>query len=313
MKTALIIGVTGNFGSEMGLALKSQNWNVKALMRDASKAPEWLNPRNVVQGSARDEKAVNKACEGVDLIVYAANPKYHRWHQEALQMLEPVVRAAEVNKLSLLFPGNVYNFAPSNRLINEASAMAPPSDKGEVRIAMEQRLKKASKQGAKVTIVRAGDFLGPRTHMSWVDFMAKKKGDQMTFSVMHSTDHTHYWTYLPDLCANAALLVEEEGTEFEVFHDPGLALKTADWQQAFKDNGQLLKIKDFPWWFFKALSLFSPILREVMKMRYLWRDSVVMDGSKMTEVLGARIQQTPLADVVDQLFLTQKETKVQMA
>lgn len=312
MKTALIIGVTGNFGNEMALALKAQNWNVKALMRDVSKAPEWMEPKNAIQGSARDDVAVKRACEGVDLIVYAANPQYHRWHEEALQMLEPVARIAEINKLSLLFPGNVYNFAPEAGRIKEVSSMAPPTDKGEVRVAMEQRLKEASKLGAKVTIVRAGDFLGPRTHMSWVDFIAKQKNGQMTFSMPHTAEHTHYWTFLPDLCANAALLVEQERSDFEVFHDPGLALQTSDWQQAFKDNAQILKVKGFPWWFFKVVSPFNPMLREVLKMQYLWRDNVVLDGTKMKEVLGSRLEQTSLAEVVEQLFLSQKQGAAQL-
>ena len=105
--------------------------------------------------------------------------------------------------------------------------------------------------------------------------------------------------------ANTALLVDLQISEYEVFHDPGLALKTADWQQAFKDNGQTLKVKSFPWWFFKVVSPFNPMLREVLKMRYLWRDNVVLDGTKMKTLLGHKMEHTALAVVVEQLFLNQ--------
>jgi nucleoside-diphosphate-sugar epimerase len=247
------------------------------------------------------------------MIVYAANPQYHRWHEDALQMLEPTAKVAEARQLKILFPGNVYNFAPQAKAIGEGALMNPPTDKGEIRVAMEQRLKQAATNGASVLIVRAGDFLGPNMHMSWLDFIAKPKNRKLTMSMPHPEHHVHYWSYLPDLCANAELLVGKLESNFEIYHDPGLALTTDDWLKAFRECGVVVKVKSFPWWFFKVVSPFNPVLREVLKMKYLWLDTLVLDGSKMRKALGEQIHATPLTSIIEQVLIDVPDGKVLQA
>ncbi len=294
MKTALVIGVTGNFGREMAIALAASGWAVKALMRYPSNRPSGIPLVEVVKGSASVKVDVEQAVQDCELIVYAANPKYHRWPQEAMAMLEPVAQVAEQRKLRLLFPGNVYNFNPQEQPVTEATAMQPPSAKGAIRVQMETRLKQASENGAQVTIMRAGDFLGGGMHMSWLDFMLKGKHGHYSLAMPHDTKHVHFWTYLPDLCANAATLLNEPVTDFDVWHDPGFALTTADWQQAFAQLKVEATIKRFPWWAFMFIAPFNPMIKEVQKMRYLWQQPVVLDGTKMRAALGERRQETGL-------------------
>ncbi len=303
MKTALIIGINGNFGAQMALALREQGWAIRALMRDPAKAPAWLNSEFVIRGNAQDDSAVLQAAQGVDLLVYAANPPYHRWPQEAMAMLEPAVKAAEQLKLQLLFPGNVYVYVPQAAPIDEQVSMNPPTDKGLIRQQMERRLHQASERGARVLIVRAGDFIGPNTAMSWVDLMTSVKGKKVTLRLPHDDQHVHYYSYLPDLCANTARLLDEPLEDWAVFHDPGLALGKADWQVAFRELGVTFKITSFPWWGLRLASVFSPLLREVMKMRYLWQQPVIMNGAKMTHQLGNALQATALPQVIKQTLL----------
>ena len=83
MKTALIIGITGSFGSQMSLAMIAQGWNVKALMRDTSKAPDYLDKLDVIEGNINIKDDVLIAAQQADILVYAVSPAYHRWHLEA--------------------------------------------------------------------------------------------------------------------------------------------------------------------------------------------------------------------------------------
>lgn len=303
MKTALIIGINGNFGAQMALALREQGWSIRALMRDPAKAPGWLEAKAIVKGSAQDEAAVSGAAKGVDLLVYAANPPYHRWPQEAMAMLEPAVKAAEQLKLQLVFPGNVYVYAPQAAPIDEQVSMSPPTEKGVIRQRMEQRLQQATERGARVLVVRAGDFIGPNTTMTWLDLMTSVKGKKVTLKLPHDGQHVHYYSYLPDLCTNAAQLLNEPLQDWEVFHDPGLALSKADWQSAFQQLGVPLKVSVFPWWALKLAALFSPLLREVIKMRYLWQQPVVMNGDKLIQRLGSNRQSTALPVIIRQALL----------
>lgn len=298
MKTALILGISGNFGAQMAMALHGENWQIRALVRDKSKAPNWVSSENVWVGDASDEKAVEQAAAGVDLIVYGVNPTFDRWPQDALRLLEPSVRVAEKHNLRLLFPGNVYNFAPSSEPITEDTSMSPVTEKGVIRVNMEQRLRLASQQGASITIVRAGDYIGPKTQLGWLDAILKQKQDRATMQFPHDEQHVHFWCYLPDFCANTAKLMSLPQSHFEVWHDEGLTLSQKDWQQAFLANGQLLKTTRFSWWLLKVIGLFKPVIGEVVKMRYLWQQPVILSGKKMRKALGDNFQSTPLSEIL---------------
>ncbi|MEJ2043798.1 MAG: epimerase [Reinekea sp.] len=307
MKTALIIAINGNFGYQMALALRDAGWQIKAILRDAAKAPKWLAPKQVFQGSASDEKLVASAANDVDLIVYAANPPYHQWPQLALSMLEPTIRIAIKKRLHILFPGNVYNFAPQDRPISETGTEAPPTDKGAIRVQMEQRLKAAAQNGAKVTIIRAGDYMGPNANTTWLHHIVKHSRHSLTLSLPHGEEHLHFWSYLPDVCANTVKLLEQSENAFEVYHDTGFALTADDWKRALASSNQRVRFKRLPWWLYSTIAPFSPLLREVLKMRYLWRETVVLDGSKMKQALGQHMQQTEFAEVLSALSLTEKK------
>ena len=301
MKTALILGITGNFGLQMALALKAQGWRIKALLRDEAKAPQWLEKENRIVGDANEKAKVMAAASGVDLIVYGLTPAYHRWHIEALALLEPSVATAEKLGIRLLFPGNVYNFSPSESRISESQVMKPVTEKGAIRVAMEARLRNASEHGAKVTIVRAGDFLGPNAHMTWMDTVLKEKNGKVKMAFPHDDSHVHYWSYLPDLCANTAKIIELPQGPFEVWHDPGLALTRADWQKAFAANGLTLKASNFSWWSLKIIAPVMPLVKEVMKMKYLWQQPVVLDGGKMKRALDDQYSATDLTAILPQI------------
>lgn len=219
-----------------------------------------------------------------------------------MQLLEPCLQAAEILGLRVLFPGNVYNYQPQQMLIDEDNEQTSTTDKGVIRQKMEQRLFKASQQGAKVMIIRAGDFIGPDMRLSWTEHMLKQKQNHWQVSMPHNNNHTHFWSYLPDICANATLLLEQAELDFEVWHDCGLALKTSDWQQAFNANGMQTKITDFPWVIFKVIALFSAELRAVIKMRYLWQEHVVLNGQKMKNKLTEKWVYTPFKDILAKII-----------
>lgn len=299
MKKALIIGINGNFGSEMSKALLNRGWQLKVLLRDPAKKPHWLpESSSVIAGAAEDEQLVAEAAKNTDLIVYAANPPYHLWRQLAMKTLEPSVKAAEQYGIRLLFPGNVYAFAPSESPINENTPMQPPTDKGEIRQRMENRLLQASKQGAKVLIVRAGDFISPDSADTWFSRIIKKHRSGIKLALPHNSQHVHFWCYLPDLCTNSAELLDSPLPDLQVLHDPGLRLDKSDWLEACHRLGLPVKVSAFPWWFISLAALFSPLLREVNKMRYLWQQPVLLDGREWQKQQNGKLQHTPFDQIL---------------
>ena len=62
----------------------------------------------------------------------------------------------------------------------------------------------------------------------------------------------------------------------------GLQMKAA----AEAASGRRLTLKGVPWTLLRAAGLFSPMMREIVKMSYLWRTPHSLDGSKLERTVG---------------------------
>src|SRR4051812_1153990 len=165
-RTALIIGATGSFGGHAAAALAKRGWRLRALARDpkAAKAKAGQRmPIEWVRGDAMNAADVVAAAEGCAVIVHGANPPgYKNWRGLAVPMLQATIAAAIAHKARIVFPGNVYNYAPdAGPAIAEGALQAPVTRKGKIRVEMEEMLRAATDQGARTLVIRAGDFFGP--------------------------------------------------------------------------------------------------------------------------------------------------------
>ncbi len=229
-RTALIIGATGGFGGETARALLVHGWQVRALARNpraAAQANAGLAAIDWAKGDAMKTADVVAAAQGVDLVVHAANPPgYRNWKGTALPMLESSIAAAKAAGVRLAFPGTIYNFGPDAfPLVSETSPQNPKTRKGAIRVAMEQRLKEAAaREGLRVLIVRAGDFIGSRGGNNWFSQGLVKPGKpfrSVTYPGVRKVGHA--WAWLPDLAEATVRLVERESdlAAFDVFHFGG--------------------------------------------------------------------------------------------
>ena len=166
------------------------------------------------------------AAEGADVVVHAVNPPgYRNWRGLALPMLESSIAAAKAAGARLVLPGTVYNFGPDAfPLPHRALPQNPLTRKGKIRVAMEQRLEAASRDGVRTLIVRAGDFFGPRAGNSWfARAWSSRASPSAPSCIRASRDVGHAWAYLPDLATTIARLLEREAelADFDVFHFGG--------------------------------------------------------------------------------------------
>jgi nucleoside-diphosphate-sugar epimerase len=303
-RSALIIGATGGIGSETARALLASGFRVRALARDPEQArrslPE-LAAIEWVSGDAMTTDDVVRAAAGVSVVVHAANPKnYRNWAGTVLPMLESSIAAAKAAGARLVLPGTVYNFGPNAPVtVDESTSQEPVTRKGKIRVAMEQRLRAASREGMRVLIVRAGDFFGPRGKSNWFTQGLVKPGRALR-SVVYPGRHDagHSWAYLPDLARTIVKLVERDaelGT-FEVFHFRGhtfeRGVELAEATRAAAGVPQA-PIRRFPWFVIYLLAPFVETFREMIEMRYLWQSSLLLDNQKLVRFLGEE-PHTPL-------------------
>ena len=92
---------------------------------------------------------------------------------------------------------------------------------------------------------------------------------------------------------------EPDLARFDVFHMQGHV--DADGRQMAESvrrvTGGGARVRPFPWTLVMAASPFVTFLRELLEMRYLWREPLRLDNGKLTAFLGQE-PHTPLDEAV---------------
>jgi nucleoside-diphosphate-sugar epimerase len=248
-----------------------------------------------IKGDAMQLSDVLEAARGTTLIVHAANPpNYRNWRGLALPMLDNTIAAAKAGNARILLPATIYNFAEdAPQILTENSPQNPRSRKGQVRVEMELKLQKASLNGVRSIIVRAGDFFGPGAGSSWLT-RGMTSSSPLLRSVFYPgpANTGHSWAYLPDLAETMVRLIECERPmdAFEVVHFRG------HWFERGVGLAELVcrvrktsfeRIKPFPWWLIKLASPFVGVFHEMLEMRYLWQVPLQLDNEKLRALIGA--------------------------
>lgn len=301
---ALVLGATGSIGGEVARALLARGWRVRGLNRQSDRAPakgpdglEW------VLGDAMNPADVVAAATGAQIIFHGASPAgYAGWAKLVPVMLESTIAAARASGARIVFPGNVYNFGPEVwSRIDETSPQNPKTRKGAIRVELERRLEAVSKEGVRSLIVRAGDFFGPRTASSWLTEGWVAKGKPIkALTLPGPPDITHAWAYLPDFAETIVQLVEREVglPAFSSFNHRGHQITGVEMADALdRVAGRKLPRKTLPWFAMAMVSPFVEMLREMLEMRYLWDNEVLMDNAKLVKTLGYE-PHTPLDDAL---------------
>ncbi len=285
MQTVLVLGANGHLGTAAVHAFAQAGWRVLALARQAM---PFAGVQNVtcLQCDALDTDQVLHLAGKVDVIVNGLSPNYAKWDTLLPPMTAAVIRLAQASHALLMIPGNVYNFGRElPAVLTENTPFVANTTKGAQRIAMEHSI--ATANGVQTVVIRAGDFLG--SNGTWLDLAIGKSLHNNIVTQMGPSDLPHAWAYLPDLAqvfVRVAAQREQLG-KFTQLHYEGITATGAQMQQALQEvTGRPLQAKAMAWWLWRGLALFVPVLREVIKMRYLWQRPHRLDGSKLKALLG---------------------------
>ncbi|TIQ39908.1 MAG: NAD-dependent epimerase/dehydratase family protein, partial [Mesorhizobium sp.] len=199
MTKIAILGANGRLGRVVAKAFIDAGYDVRAITRSGN-IPTELTGATAVAGDGLDREALIRATEGVDIIFNGLNPIYTDWGK-CLPMAENVMAACRANDALHLAPGSVYNYgSPMPAVITEDTPFHPTTEKGRIRVAMEDLFRREAEAGRVRTILlRAGDFFGGAGTGSWFDLMVAAKMDKGVYTAPGPADLVHEWAYLPDL------------------------------------------------------------------------------------------------------------------
>ncbi|MEK6351498.1 MAG: NAD-dependent epimerase/dehydratase family protein [Burkholderia cenocepacia] len=306
-RQALVLGASGGIGGEAARQLRDAGWQVRALKRGLDAEVVERDGIAWVCGDALDRDAVVRAARGCSVIVHAVNPPgYRNWATQVLPMIDNTIAAARAAQATVVLPGTVYNFgADAFPVLREDAPQHPATRKGAIRVELERRLQDASAHGVPAIVVRAGDFFGPQLGNSWFSQGLVKAGRPVAAISVPSRGVGHQWSYVPDVARVMVELIERRETlePFARFHlgghwdEDGMQMALAV-QRVAQRHGMRPALRDFPWWLVYVAAPFVTTLRELLEMRYLWREPIRMDNARVTAVLG-REPVTPLDTAVE--------------
>jgi len=296
-KLALVLGATGGIGGEVARQLIEAGWQVRALHRRAAQMARAGDGIDWQQGDAMDRSSVMQAARGCAVIVHAVNPPgYRNWAKLVLPMIGNTIAAAQAEGATIVLPGTVYNYGPDAfPMLVEHQPQRPRTRKGAIRVALEQRLEAAAAQGVRSIVVRAGDFFGPRlTGNSWFSQGLVQAGRPVKVVRRPGLPGVgHQWAYVPDVARTMVTLIERRASlaPFSTFHfgghwdADGTQMAEAICRVVRRHDGQPRQ-RRFPWLLVYAAAPFVTTLREMLEMRYLWREPIRLDNARLVALLG---------------------------
>jgi nucleoside-diphosphate-sugar epimerase len=283
-----ILGINGHIGHHSAVAFAAAGWKVTGFGR-SNRTP--LSGVKFLAGDADSLADLQKAVEDADVVINALNLPYHQWDKGRMEaQTARVIEAMGTTGKTLMYPGNIYNFAATDRVITPDTIQHPETPRGAIRVRSEALLKAAAERGdIQILIVRAGDF-----------FAAGNKGDYFEQGIMREAkkhkiaypgplDIGHSWAYLPDLGRAFEKLAwhRKDLGRNETFHFAGHYVSGNQLMAAIKAAAPVpLTEVSFPWPLFHAVGLFMPLLREVIKMRYLWNNPMQLSDPRLDAILG---------------------------
>ena len=287
-KTVLILGANGRFGRNAANAFANAGWTVFSHTRMGTNLSDDVagihTPFDIQ--NVDDFHATAAKC---NVIVNALHPPYPTWSTELPKMTKVVIDAARTSGATIMIAGNIYNFGVAMPpLLNESTPHAARTKKGKLRIDMEKSYKTAADQGVQTIILRCGDFIERKKTGNWFDSHLTGKLKRGKFAYPGKQNIKHAWAYLPD-SGRAIVELAEIRDNLETFEDipfEGSSLTAIELRDAISiQMNRKMRITGFPWFAINAMSFFSPLMRELLEMRYLWDIEHSVDGAKLARLL----------------------------
>ncbi|UXN74700.1 NAD(P)H-binding protein [Devosia sp. A8/3-2] len=301
MSTAKItvLGINGHIGHHAAKAFRDAGYSVTGFGRSNRMPIEGVT---FVKGDAGNVAEIAAAIADADIVVNALNLPYDKWDKgRAEAQLAVVIAAMGDSGKTMMFPGNVYNYAAIDRRMTPTwpsirRRHAAPFGCGRRRCWRWHPRPASSRPSSSAPAIfmrRAMLATGSTEAM----LMDAKKGKVY---YMADLDVGHAWAYLPDL-GRAFVAVAEQRQSlggFETFHFAGHYETHGAMLAAIQAAAPaLLKAAQLPRIMLQAMGLAMPMMREIVKMRYLWNNPMELVDARLDAILGKEFG-TPFAEAV---------------
>ncbi len=236
-----------------------------------------------------DPEGAARAAQGVDTVFYLVGVPYPQFelHPKLSRVALDAAAAAGVRRFVHL--GTVYPFGmPRTARVSESHSREPHTFKGKMRKEQEDLVIAADGQsGMRTTILRAPDFYGPTSELSFVQAIFKAAVEGGTADVIGPIDTPHEFIFVPDVAQTLYELSKKDEAYGQTWNlgGPGLISTREFAERVFGMVEEKPRLRVANKMMLRIMGLFVPLLREVVEMHYLWTTPVAIDDTRLRALL----------------------------
>lgn len=293
MEKIALWGGSGSLGKTITAALQAKGLGCRIVGRSQPSLEQTFGKLSGVElavWNPDDPASIQKAAEGIDTIIYLVGVPYWEFRLHPMLMRKTLDGAIAAGVKRLLLVGTLYPYGrPRMAKITEDHPREPHTFKGRMRREQEDIVLAAHAAGKlQTSILRLPDFYGPGVDKSflWSAFQAAKNGGRA--QLIGPIDTPHEFVYLPDAGRTIADLVTHPGAWGTTWNLGGTGVTTvrAMVDEIFRTAGRKPKYMIAGKTMLRVIGLFDRMVREVVEMHYLLTTPLIVDDSKLANLLG---------------------------
>lgn len=287
-RKVVVLGVNGHIGSFTARAFAEAGWEVTGMARTDKHE---LAGVRFVEGDSDSVEDMRRAIGDIDVVVNALNLPYDRWDKGRKEgQMARVLEAMGTSGKTMLFPGNIYNYSAADREVTPDLPQRPQTPRGAIRVRVEEMFRAAADRGdIQLIVLRAGDFFAPAHGNGWFDLAMMSEAKRGRIGLLGEAGVGHSWAYLPDMARAFEALAALRSTlgPSENFHFAGHYVTPEEMARAIAKAAPMpVSFYPLPTGLHRVLALVVPVLREVLKMGYLWSHPMRLGDKRLDALLG---------------------------
>ncbi len=308
-----IFGAAGAIGKAVAAEAQRRGVQVRVVGRRAAALhAAFGGAHEQVTADLSSPVDANRAAAGLDAIVHAVGVPYNHFELHPLLMQRTVDAAREQNVRKLIVISNVYSYGlPITARVDERHPRNPQTYKGRMRKQQEDIALAANSAVQKTLVLRLPDFYSADAENSVANEIFKAARDAKAAPVFAPIDRPHEWLYTPDVGPMILDLHARDdvyGTAYNVA-GPGITTTREFAARVYEQLRQELKVRVLTTTMLRVVGLFNPLLREFVEMQYLQSNPVILNDTKLAQVLGP-LHKTGYADGIAQTAAALSPTRV---
>ncbi len=304
MKEIHVVLGTGPVGRFTAEKLTNLGKSVRMVNRSGQMADP-IQGVEIIKANVTDPTELRGAVQGAQVVYQCAQPPYDKWPELFPLFQQRILEATRDIGASLVLAENLYAYGDTQgQPLTEKLPLKAEDKKGYTRARMIEAAYEAHAKGQlKVTSARASDFYGPwaleQSALGARSLLPLLSGKPAL--MMGNVDLPHTYTYVKDFGTALAILGTSEQSWGKAWHVPSDRPDITPrevLQMAAELTGTSLKIKAMRRPMMSVLSLFIPILREILPLSYQFEKPYILDSSAMQQVFG--MKPTPLRQALQE-------------